>query len=193
MPTVDLYYTSAHSTNGSQFSMANTATVNLGESNSVGLLVSAGAWWKMHIDDLDASEVGDINSVQIQFGAYGNQAGSLIYATNLFQSDGTTGFTGMAQGNTIVFTTTDTSDFQDISMTAKTTSDGSTAWTHSDINNSILQLNYMVATSGTPIFAVDYVRLRVDYEQAFTPVSERVNFDIRGGSLTMNGGTLNIT
>ena len=192
MPTVDLYYNSAHSTSGTQYSMQNTATVNLGESNSVGLLLQ-GAWWKMNIDNLDASEVGDINSAQIQFGAYGNAAGVVVYTTNLYQSDGTTGFTGMGQGNTMTFTTSDTSDFQDISMTAIATSDGSTAWTHSDINNSIIQLWYVAATSGAPIMAVDYVRLRVDYDTAVTYQPLNTNLNILGGSLTMNGGTLNIT
>ena len=189
MPTVDLYYTSAYATSGTQYSMQNVATVNLGQTNSVGLLLS-GAWWKMNIDDLDPSVVGTINSVQIQFGAYGNSTGVVIYSTNLYQSDGTTAFTGMGQGNTITFSSADTSDFQDVSMSAIATSDGSTAWTHSDINDSILQLWYVVPSSGTPVMGVDYVRLRVDYNDVLS--SETCKFTIQGGSLTIAGGSLNM-
>ena len=197
MPTVDLYRTTTVASSGTVVSAANLNSENVPDSNSVAVFGSGGNI-TINIDDLDSTDDGDvtgdiasIDQVQIQFAGYGDTTGTLNIIVGL-QDSGGSNFNGYTQTISQAFGA-GAGNIVAVSATATTTSDGSSAFTQSDINGARIFFDFDSRTSGTLSFlGVDYVRLRVTYTELAVSVTPPTVFKMNGGNLIMNGGNLKI-
>ena len=197
MPTVDLYRTGTVSSNGTVISAANMNSENVPDSNSVAVIATNGNI-TIDIDNFDSTDDGDltgvidtITQVQIQFAGYGDSAGTYDIIVGL-QDSGGSNFNGYTQTISQAFGA-GAGNIVAVSATATTTSDGSSAFTQSDINGARIFFDFDSRTSGTLSFlGVDYVRLRVTYTEVAVSVTPPTVFKMNGGNLIMNGGNLKI-
>ena len=81
---------------------------------------------------------------------------------------------------------TDTTLGTEQAGTERTTSDGSTAWTESDVNGLRMSIKCTSITNASSDINLDFLKIDVDYVEAVTPI---ITYDNTLNNITMNLGT----
>jgi hypothetical protein len=76
--------------------------------------------------------------------------------------------------------------------TERTTTDGSTAWTESDVNGLRMKVVYVSNTNASSNINLDHLYINVDYNEPSTPTYDTTigRIIVNSGTITLNEGTI---
>ena len=134
------------------------------------------------------SDIGSINS--ITFSVAGNvsvvRGESAVVAFDLLNSSDSS--YSLSENKTFDDTTFSTLQ----AGTTRTTSDGSTAWTESDVNGLRMKVTWATENNANCVLRLDHLYINVDYNVAPLPVYDNTlnNITLNSGTITISGGNI---
>ena len=134
------------------------------------------------------SDINSINSIRFYVNGYdsGIRGASDVVSFDLLNSSDSS--YSLSENKT--FTDGTLSTVQ--AGTERTTSDGSTAWTESDVNGLKMQVTWATENNANCILNLDHLYINVDYvENVLAPYDNTLNnVTLNSGTITVSGGTL---
>ena len=138
--------------------------------------------------DLTSDVSAGINSIRFYVNGYdsGIRGGSDVVSFDLLNASDTS--YSLSENKT--FTDTTLSTFQ--AGTERTTSDGSTAWTESDVNGLRMKVTWATENNANCVLRLDHLYISVDYNVAPLPVYDNTlnNITLNSGTITISGGNI---